>query len=65
MKPHETNNASAKPKKLKWYDYMNKLITQHSYFDKKTQQVGGSCSNYPIYWMGAPKIYTSYYIHTL
>jgi hypothetical protein len=34
MKSPKTNNTRAKPK-IKWYGGMIKLITQHSYFDKK------------------------------
>ncbi len=41
------------------------LVIEHSYFDKKTQQVDGRCSNQPINYMGAHNLHMAYYIHTL
>jgi hypothetical protein len=65
MKPCERNTTSAKPKKKKKNEGMINLVVEHSHFDKKTQQVDRWCSNQPINWMGAPKIYTSYCMHIL
>ncbi len=64
MKPRERNTTSAKPKKKNKNGGMINLVAEHSYFDKKTQQVDGWCSSQPINWMGAPKIYKCHIAYT-
>jgi hypothetical protein len=44
---------------------MINLVAEHPYLDKITQQKDGWCSNQPINWMGAPKIYTCHIAYTL